>query len=77
MSQAIKKGRYQHFKGQLYEVLDTAKHSETLELMVIYRPLYQTTDLPCETLWVRPLAMFCEMIDHNGQKLQRFTHLED
>jgi hypothetical protein len=63
----IKKGKYRHFKGQPYEVIDVARHSETQEEMVVYRALYGDFGL-----WVRPLAMFSEMVIHNGQNIRRF-----
>jgi hypothetical protein len=67
----IKKGKYRHFKGQEYEVLGTAIHSETLEKMVIYKPLYGE-----EKIWVRPLSMWDQVIVKNGQKLKRFRPVE-
>jgi hypothetical protein len=63
-------GRYRHFKGGEYEVVGVARHSETHEPMVVYRPLYGDGGL-----WVRPLAMFMEAVTHNGQTVPRFTHL--
>jgi hypothetical protein len=62
-------GKYQHFKGNFYQVLHVAKHSETEELMVVYLPLYG--DNP--SVWVRPLGMFDEVIERNGQQLKRFS----
>lgn len=62
-------GKYQHFKGNFYQVLHVAKHSETEELMVVYSPLYG--DNP--SVWVRPLSMFDEVIERNGQQLKRFS----
>lgn len=64
-------GRYRHYKGNEYEVLGVARHSETLEPMVIYRPLYNTTGL-----WVRPFDMFLEIIEHAGQQQPRFARIE-
>jgi len=52
-----------------------ALHSETLESMVVYKPLYETPDVPPGTLWVRPAAMFLEMVDTADGKVQRFTAL--
>jgi hypothetical protein len=66
----IKPGIYQHFKGQEYQVFGTAKHSETEELLVVYKPLYET-DVPVD-FWVRPLTMFTEQIERDGKQLQRF-----
>ncbi len=65
-------GRYRHFKGQLYEVLDCARHSETGEVLVVYRALYGDRGL-----WVRPLAMFVETVEHQGRRQPRFEHLPD
>ncbi|MDO5073402.1 Uncharacterized protein conserved in bacteria [Neisseria animaloris] len=64
----IKPGIYRHYKGNLYEVIGTAQHSETEEKMVVYRALYGDFGL-----WVRPAGMFAETITDNGQELSRFT----
>lgn len=64
----IPPGRYRHYKGLLYEVIDTVRHSETLEPMVLYRALYGERGL-----WVRPAAMFLECVDINGQPEPRFA----
>ncbi len=69
---AIKLGRYRHFKGKEYEVLAVAKHSETLEDMVVYRALYGEYGY-----WVRPLSMFGEMVMVNGQEMPRFQYIEE
>lgn len=66
-------GLYQHYKGMNYRVLGLAKHSETLEWMVHYECLYENTEA---LLWVRPLGMFCESIELNGQIVPRFKLLE-
>lgn len=66
-------GKYQHYKGEFYEVIGTARHSETLELLVVYKALYQPEG---ENLWVRPLKMFTEEIEINGKKVKRFTPVE-
>lgn len=58
-------GIYKHYKGDLYIVEDIARHSETLEEMVIYRGLYE--DSP---LWVRPMSLFIDEVNKNGQKLR-------
>ena len=63
-------GRYRHFKGGEYEVLGVARHSETDERVVVYRPLYGDGGL-----WVRPLAMFLETVEHAGRTISRFTYL--
>ena len=61
-------GRYRHYKGGEYEVIGTARHSETGELLVVYRCLYDN-----DSLWVRPLAMFMETVAVAGQEVSRFT----
>jgi hypothetical protein len=63
----LKIGTYQHFKGNFYEVLHVAKHSETDELMVVYHPKNQP-----EEIWVRPLIMFDETIERQGKRIKRF-----
>lgn len=68
----MKSGRYRHFKGGEYEVLGTAKHSETLEEVVIYRALYGESEL-----WVRPLSMWNDIVEHNGCSTKRFTHIDE
>ena len=67
----IKIGRYRHFKGKEYEVLFIAKHSETLEDMVVYRALYGEG-----AVWVRPAAMFFETVSRDGKEFPRFTYIE-
>ena len=64
-------GLYRHYKGNLYEVLDTARHSETLEPMTLYRALYGD-----KGLWVRPAAMFAEDVAIDGIRQARFTKVE-
>ncbi len=66
----MKAGIYKHFKGQLYEVFHTAKHSETEELHVVYKPLYGDAEL-----WLRPLSMFDEELEREGKTFKRFTYL--
>ena len=61
-------GRYRHYKGGEYEVVGVARHSETLEPMVIYRPLYNESGL-----WVRPYAMFFEQVEVGGKLQPRFS----
>ena len=68
--ETIKLGRYRHFKGKEYEVLGLAKHSETLEEMVIYRALYGNHDI-----WVRPLSMWNGTVERNGITVKRFTYI--
>ncbi|MFM6982974.1 MAG: DUF1653 domain-containing protein [Chitinophagaceae bacterium] len=68
----MKKNIYKHYKGHLYELLDTARHSETLEEMVVYRQLYGE-----HSLWVRPAAMFFETVVVEGREVPRFEKVED
>ena len=65
---ALTAGLYRHYKGGEYEVLGVVRHSETLEPLVLYRPLYNDTGL-----WVRPYAMFCEDVVVEGQAMRRFS----
>ena len=65
-------GRYRHFKGGEYELLCTARHSETEELMVVYRPLYGEGGV-----WVRPAAMWNEEIERDGKRCRRFVYIGD
>jgi hypothetical protein len=67
---AISKGKYRHYKGQMYEVIDVAKHSESLEDMVVYRALYGEFGL-----WVRPLGMFLEDVQVDGESRKRFEFI--
>ena len=66
----IKPGRYRHFKGNEYEVLGIAKHSETTEEMVVYRALYGE-----HGLWVRPASMWNETVERDGKVYQRYTYI--
>ncbi len=70
MDICVRPGRYRHFKGNEYEVLFTAIHSETLEPMVVYRALYGDGDI-----WVRPASMWDETIVRGGVEYKRFTYL--
>jgi len=72
----IKLGRYQHFKGDIMKVVGLAKHSETGEELVIYKHI--TGRLAGENnFWVRPVAMFMEEVECNGQKVPRFKYVGD
>lgn len=68
----IRIGRYRHFKGGLYRVEGIAKHSETLEEMVVYR-----SETEPEKLWVRPLSMWEETVTRDGVTYKRFTPIDD
>lgn len=67
---SISPGRYRHYKGGEYEVIDLVRHSETEELLVLYRPLYGEMNL-----WVRPLTMFTESVEVAGKTVPRFAYL--
>ena len=69
--QTIQPGRYRHFKGGEYRVLGTARHSETLEEMVVYQALYGQRGI-----WVRPASMWCEIVDRDGYHGPRFALVE-
>ena len=69
---SVKLGKYRHFKGNEYEVIHIAKHSETLENMVVYRALYGDGGV-----WVRPEAMWDETVERSGQTFKRFTYIEE
>ena len=66
----IKPGKYRHFKGMEYEVLFTAKNSETLEPMVVYRALYGEGEI-----WVRPASMWNEVVCRDGISKPRFEYI--
>ena len=68
----LKKGKYRHFKGNEYELIDIARHSETMEPMVVYRALYGEGGL-----WVRPAAMWTETVNRDGYCGPRFTYMEE
>lgn len=70
MGENIRPGRYRHFKGNEYQVIGTAKLSETLEEMVVYRALYGEGGL-----WVRPASMWNEIVERDGKTFQRFTYI--
>ncbi len=68
----VKPGLYKHYKGNKYLVLATAKHSETLEKMVVYVSLYEN---PESQVWVRPAKMFVEDVEHKGKMVPRFKFI--
>ena len=69
--QSILPGVYRHYKGNHYQVLYLAKHSETLEDMVVYQALYGERGI-----WVRPASMWNETVDYQGKQVKRFTYIE-
>ena len=68
----MKTGIYKHYKGNRYKVIGTAKHSETLEELVVYQQLYGEMGL-----WVRPLTMFNESVEMEGKQVPRFEWLSN
>lgn len=70
MEQPIIGGKYRHFKGNEYEVIAIARHSETLEPLVVYRALYGEGDI-----WVRPLTMFGDTVTRDGETFPRFRQI--
>lgn len=71
-STLITPGRYQHYKGNFYDVYEVATHSEDESKLVVYRPCYGE-----RALWVRPLDMFTESVEKDGKVLQRFAYVGD
>lgn len=71
---ALKLGKYRHYKGKEYRVIGVAKHSETQEDLVIYEALY---DNEVSKLWVRPFNMFLEYIEIDGKQIPRFEYIGD
>lgn len=71
MKPSIQRGKYQHYKGNHYEVIDVVRHSETEEWLVLYRPLYGDGGL-----WVRPFDMFVEQVNVDGTSIPRFRFIE-
>jgi hypothetical protein len=68
----LETGLYRHYKGNMYEVYMTAQHSETEEWMVVYKALYGD-----EGMWVRPYKMFVELVEVDGQMIERFKKVDD
>ena len=68
----IKPGKYRHFKGNDYKVIGVARHSETMEEMVVYRALYGEGGI-----WVRPASMWNEIVERDGKTSRRFTKIEN
>ena len=68
----VVKGKYRHYKGNEYEVVGVARHSEDESQLVVYRPLYGDREL-----WVRPLKMFVETVNVNGVSTPRFTLIDE
>lgn len=67
-------GIYRHYKGKTYRVIDLARHSETLEWLVVYECLYEN---PAAKIWVRPMPMFLEEVEIEGKMQPRFAYIGD
>jgi len=73
LAQQLKPGsRYEHYSGKLYELIAVARHSETLDELVVYQALYGDMNV-----WVRPIKMFCEKVEINGCMVPRFRCIEN
>lgn len=70
MEKELRPGRYRHFKGREYRLIGLARHSETLELLVVYQALYDD-----QALWVRPAEMWLELVEKDDQMVPRFTYI--
>lgn len=70
----LKLGRYRHYKGKFYDVIGIARHSETLQELVVYKALYET-EFGVGSLWVRPKDMFTEQVLVDGKKFPRFEYI--
>ena len=68
----LKLGKYKHFKGNLYEVIGIARHSETQEELVVYKEINDVSKSGENSLWVRPKKMFLEAVEVDGKKVPRF-----
>lgn len=77
MNQELKFGIYEHYKGKQYEVVGIARHSETLEELVVYRALYNSNKFGKNALWARPKKMFLEEVEIEGEKIPRFKFIEN
>lgn len=73
----VKLGFYQHYKGDTYEVIGVARHSETLEELVIYQGGYYHPEFGNQPIFARPLKIFLEKVELDGKLIPRFKHLEE
>jgi hypothetical protein len=76
MADEVRIGKYQHYKGNFYEVIGLARHSETLEELVVYRALYDSSDFGPNAIWVRPKQMFLEKVEFKGRRVPRFKFVD-
>ncbi|HBP00003.1 MAG: hypothetical protein UU48_C0033G0004 [Candidatus Uhrbacteria bacterium GW2011_GWF2_41_16] len=71
----LKLGKYGHYKGKEYEVIGFARHSETLEELVIYKALYHSEEFGENALWARPKSIFLETVNIEGKEIPRFKYI--
>ena len=71
----IKEGVYEHYKGKQYQIVGVARHSETLEELVIYKALYHSEEFGDCALWARPKSMFLENVTVKGEEKPRFRFI--
>lgn len=71
----LKLGKYEHYKKKQYEVIGLARHSETLEELVVYKALYDSEEFGDNALWIRPKLMFLETVNIEGKKIPRFKFI--
>lgn len=71
----VEPGLYEHYKGKHYRVIGTARHSETLEEMVVYQAQYVSEEFGAHPIWVRPKSMFLENVMVDGKEVPRFKHI--
>lgn len=71
----MKLGKYKHYKGNFYDVIGVARHSETFEELVVYKALYDSEEFGNNVLWVRPKAMFLETVVVDGKEVPRFKNV--
>jgi hypothetical protein len=72
----VKPGLYRHYKGKIYQVIGTGRHSETLELMVIYQGQYNSEEFGDKPFFVRPYDLFVQDVEIEGKNVPRFQYLE-
>ena len=72
----IKLGKYEHYKGKQYEVIGLARHSETLEELIVYKALYNSEEFGNNALWVRSKKMFSETVNIDEKEVLRFKYIE-
>lgn len=73
----VKLGKYKHYKGNFYEVIGVAKHSETKEELVIYKGLYEDEEFGKNPTWARPTKIFLEKVEVNGKEIPRFEFVNE